>query len=258
VLSIERPPGNDRPLSSPFELDVGRVFAVTFSCWTAQLLPFTVVGIVVHAPALIGYALMAAAEAKPQSVTIFSLFANILNLVVSGSVTYGVFQHLRGQAVGAGELLRKGFSKLGAVWAVGIVTGLGITLGLCALIVPGLILLTRWWLAVHVAVIESPGMAESLSRSTELTEGNRWRVFAVVISFTGVAIVVGAVAGAVTALATSALAPAGAVPALRTLVLKVVLLPVELLAAVAPAVAYHDLRVGKEGVDVDDLLAAFD
>lgn len=254
MLSIERPPAYGRPLPPPFQLDVGRVFALAFSCWAAELVPFTLVGLIVYTPSLIGYGLMAAAEAGQLPVVVFGLFANILTLVLSGAVTYGVFQHLRGGTVGAGELLRTGFSKLGAVLAVGIVTGIGIALGVCALIVPGLILLTRWWVAVPVAVIESPGLAESLSRSTALTEGNRWRVLAVALGLTVVGGLVGAVAGA----AVNALLPSATGPALRTLLLKVLLLPVQILAAVAPAIAYHDLRVGKEGADVSDLLEAFD
>jgi hypothetical protein len=40
--------------------------------------------------------------------------------------------------------------------------------------------------------------------------------------------------------------------------LTLLLIPVHCLNAIAPAVAYHDLRLGKEGADVEDLLKAFE
>jgi hypothetical protein len=40
--------------------------------------------------------------------------------------------------------------------------------------------------------------------------------------------------------------------------LTILSIPLQCLTAVAPVVVYHDLRVGKEGVDVEELLRVFD
>jgi hypothetical protein len=46
--------------------------------------------------------------------------------------------------------------------------------------------------------------------------------------------------------------------ALGEAILTLLLIPLQGLSAVLPAIAYHDLRRGKEGADVAELLRAFD
>jgi len=55
--------------------------------------------------------------------------------------------------------------------------GLGAGLALFALIVPGVLLFIMWSLAVPVKVLENKGASESMSRSSELTQGSRGRIF---------------------------------------------------------------------------------
>ncbi len=62
-----------------------------------------------------------------------------------------------------------------------ILAGLGITLGLILLVVPGLILLTWWSLITATIVLEDKGVFESFGRSRELVRGNGWSAFGVVI-----------------------------------------------------------------------------
>lgn len=245
-----------------FRLDVGSVISRSFSVWGANLLSFSLVGVVVLSPALVGLGLLALAGAsQPIAERILDLVANILTFALTGGVTYGVFQDIRGQRASAGEVLRMGMSKLGTVWVTGLLAGLAIALGFCALIVPGLILLVRFWLAVPVAVIESPGATASLSRSTDLTEGNRWRIFAVAVLMFLVhlvaTVIVGAVIGLASGTASAVLEPARQTAGVQ-LLLKLLVIPITALAAVAPAIAYHDVRKGKEGADVEELLKAFD
>lgn len=61
--------------------------------------------------------------------------------------------------------------------------GIGIAVGLVLLIVPGVILALMWALTIPVAVIEDKGLADSLSRSAELTKGHRGRVFVIYLLF---------------------------------------------------------------------------
>ena len=243
-----------------FKLDVGSVIGRTFSVWAANLLPFTLVGVVVLSPVLVGHALLAVSGGASRGIEgLLNIVSNILGLALTGSVTYGVFQHIRGERAGTGDILRMGMSKLLTVWGTGIMAGLAILLGLCALIVPGLILMVRFWLAVPVAVIESPGASASLSRSTELSEGNRWAIFALALIMFLVQMAVTLTLGAIIGVAT--LSEGAASPRQAATVqffIELMVIPIVALAAVAPVVAYHDLRKGKEGADVEDLLRAFD
>jgi hypothetical protein len=59
-----------------------------------------------------------------------------------------VFQELRGHRAGVGEVLGRGLSHLLPIFTTGIFMGFGMLVGFCALIVPGLVLLARWWVAI--------------------------------------------------------------------------------------------------------------
>jgi hypothetical protein len=70
--------------------------------------------------------------------------------------------------------------KLGALIGAGILAGIGITIGLILLIVPGLYLLTIWAVISPVIVIEGARVTESFGRSQHLVRGNGWPVFGTV------------------------------------------------------------------------------
>jgi Membrane domain of glycerophosphoryl diester phosphodiesterase len=61
--------------------------------------------------------------------------------------------------------------------------GIGVGVGLILLVVPGIILALMWALTIPVAVLEDKGLADSLSRSQELTKGHRGRVFVIYFLF---------------------------------------------------------------------------
>jgi len=64
--------------------------------------------------------------------------------------------------------------------AAGVVAALGIACGLVFLVVPGLVLLTRWIFIVPVIVLEKKSAGESFGRSWELVKGSSWPVFALI------------------------------------------------------------------------------
>ncbi len=61
--------------------------------------------------------------------------------------------------------------------------GIGISVGLVLLIVPGIILGLMWALTIPVAVLEDTGLRDSVNRSAELTKGSRGRVFVIYVLF---------------------------------------------------------------------------
>ncbi len=64
-------------------------------------------------------------------------------------------------------------SKLVWIWVLDLVVGVLTVLGFIALIVPGIILVIMFSVALPVLLIEGPGIFESMSRSRQLV-GNRW------------------------------------------------------------------------------------
>ncbi len=81
----------------------------------------------------------------------------------------------------ASQLLRAVVPVLGSLILVAVVAGILIVIGFVLVIVPGLILLTIWSVAVPAVVIERPAGLAALGRSRELVRGHGWQVFGVII-----------------------------------------------------------------------------
>jgi hypothetical protein len=102
----------------------------------------------------------------------------------------------------AGELINSTWPVVLPLIGAGLLSGLGIGIGLFLLVVPGLILLTIWALIAPVIVVERRGVLASFGRSRELVRGNAWQVFGVIF----VAFLIAAVAGLVFLLIANAIA----------------------------------------------------
>ena len=125
------------------------------------------------------------------------------------------------------ELLSYATPVLLPLIGAGILSGIGIGIGIVALVVPGLYLLTIWAVIAPVIVIERSGVTAAFGRSRELVRGNGWPVFwsiivAFLISLAG-SLIFGAIAAGVSdgplvrivfsALASTITAPIGALVA---------------------------------------------
>jgi hypothetical protein len=256
--------GNEAGLAQAhptFRLSAGAVLERSFRLWGTNLLGLSVLGLLVTSPTLAAMGLIAVLGGDDPEIHIVlsnlvTLPRLILSVILEGAVTYSVFGQLRGSPPSLAASLGTGLSRGNAVLGAGLLAGLAILPACMCLIVPGLILATWFWVVLPVAVAESPGSQASLTRSKELTKGSRWPIFAC-MSFLGVVrlaafavILVGvraaggpAVIETVTRLgSTSTQLSAGA-----QAVVDLLSIPLLTLGAVGPAVAYHDLRVGKEG-----------
>lgn len=74
-------------------------------------------------------------------------------------------------------IARQGLKVLPVVAAVSIVSWLGIAVGFIALIVPGVILMLRWFVVAQAAAIDDDGWLTALRRGADLTEGRYGHVF---------------------------------------------------------------------------------
>jgi Membrane domain of glycerophosphoryl diester phosphodiesterase len=83
-----------------------------------------------------------------------------------------------------GDLFRAAWKRAGALLGVSLLTGVGVALGLFLLVLPGLILFTRWSLAVPAVMLEGRTPRDAMRRSAELVKGHRWQVFTVFLTVT--------------------------------------------------------------------------
>ncbi len=79
----------------------------------------------------------------------------------------------------------------------GILAGIGITIGLILIVIPGLILLTFWSVGAPAIVVEGLGVFDAFGRSWKLVRGEAWSVFGVLLLTFLIVVIVGAVLGAI-------------------------------------------------------------
>jgi hypothetical protein len=96
--------------------------------------------------------------------------------VVQGALVEAVDQERRHHS---GSAMKAAWRRAGALLGVALLTGIGVGVGLFLLVVPGLILFTRWSLAVPAVMLEGRSPRDAMRRSTELVKGHGWQVFAV-------------------------------------------------------------------------------
>jgi hypothetical protein len=272
---------------------IGRVLGRTFPIWARNVISFTILSAIIYSPLFLHAAfamppppppkprveavsteeLLQAMREAQENTHAWASFQNvqmwsslILGLMVTAAVIHGVFEQLRGSRVDLGACLRVCFGRFFPVLGVSVLTGLfafllAIPLGIVVVMsreaaaaavggvvvfVLEVVLFCALWVAVPAAVIERPGVTESLRRSAKLTKGSRFAIFVIALVL---GVVLAAVHGAAGAFAKT---NAGAV-----WVNLGVTVVVGALFAVANAVGYHDLRVAKEGIGVEDLVKVF-
>jgi hypothetical protein len=149
-----------------------------------------------------------------------------------------------------GDCLRVGFANILPVLGVAILTGLIVMGGMILCFVPGFIAMTVYAVAVPVAVEERIGGMDALRRSSSLTEGHRWEIFAVLFIIG----MIGSGIGFVVGMAFGLLGKAEQARLFGQLLGIVI----GGLSATAPALMYYRLRSVKESVDVRSIASVFD
>ncbi len=228
-----------------FEWGVGTAISTTFSIVFGNFVSFIGLTLLIGVPTL----LLTLWGAHEYLLLVADL---VLGQVVTITLIYGTVQSLRGRPVGVGEGLSQGLGRLPAALGVAILSGIGIVIGLVLLIVPGLYLATLWAVAVPVVVIERAGVGGSFSRSSELTDGRRWRVFgAIVVMAIITAVATGIVSAAIGGVSgeglTTSLILQWAVGAIT-----------QAFMSALSGVLYYFLRRDKEGADIESIASVFD
>lgn len=165
------------------------------------------------------------------------------------AIIYGAYQTMRGQEFGLGEALGRAVRRIIPVIATAILAGLLIGLGFLLLIIPALIVVTMLYVTVPACVVERLGPLRSINRSTELTKGFRWKIFGLLFCMG----LVGAASGAIQQVLQKSLGIV--IGGLGGAIVGSAIFAFQLIVY---AVAYHDLRVAKEGIDIEQLAAVFD
>ena len=184
---------------------------------------------------------------------VIGLATGLLYLFLQAAIISGTYDDLCSNQPSMGRSFRVGLSRVLPVLLVTIVGMFLIGLASIALIIPGIILFVMFYVMIPVAVVERPGIIASLKRSRELTRGNRWRVFGLILILFVITVVFQFGTGFVY----------GFLPLGENLVAFLILGWVQqavsvLLSVTFVAVTYFALREAKEGLDVNELAAVFE
>jgi len=230
---------------------LGDVFTKAFAIFGRRFVPFIILTVIAEIPEYLTLITLETSDVGPLSG--WRMAAVVVNLICSpiatGAVVYGVIQELRGRSFSLGESLQVALQRLlpmiGLAICVGLLTGLATIL----LIVPGLMLACRYYVAMPACLAEQTGVFDSMSRSAFLTKGYRWQVLGMFLLILIGGVVVGATFGLVFA-ATGKVGLQIATQAVAAVVAA--------FNGVLVAVFYYQLRVTKEGVDIDRIASVFD
>lgn len=240
------------------EFQIGRVLSQSFAVFARHILSFTLVSGIIMVPViLLGFFAGLYSEdtgAPPTTEKLLFLGATILlSLVLSplawAIIIHGSYQDMRNKPVRIGDSIGLAVARLLPLLGVGLLYSIGVMLGMLLIIVPGIILMVMWYVSVPVCVVEKTGAIASLSRSRQLTEGYRWKILALGL----IIVAISFLSNLVPELGALMAGPFGLLG--LTLITQAA---VQAFFGVVVAVTYHDLRVAKEGVDIERIASVFD
>lgn len=110
-----------------------------------------------------------------------ALAAGLVSLVGQTSLVHLALSAQQGREFSFGGSLEAGVRLFLPAFGLGLLVGLGTLLGLLLLIVPGVILMVMWCVALPARIQSGPGVTAAMEESAELTKGVRWIVFALLL-----------------------------------------------------------------------------
>ena len=127
-------------------------------------------------------------------VSVLSLLASLL---IYAALSWGAAERMQARAPTLGERLTVGLQALPVLIGVAVLAYLALVLATLLLFVPALFLATCWSVVVPVVMMEKLGVIGGLGRSFELTRGNRWTIFLLLLLYWVVSLVIVLVGGVI-------------------------------------------------------------
>ncbi|HXM68488.1 MAG TPA: hypothetical protein VN911_17290 [Candidatus Acidoferrum sp.] len=203
-------------------------------------------------------------------ISVFGLIAAVLSMVVAAAAQAATVVVVSQVHLGRPAGVMDSFSKVKhqIVGVIGLSLRIGLFVGLWSLlfIVPGILKAIEWSLAIPAKVLEDKNASEAMSRSSELSQGNRGRIF--VIWFLFMVLSIGISMLLQWPIQIGARAGGGGISPVRNVavVWQVASLIATFfaqclvgpLATIAFSLVYYDERVRKEAFDLQLMMATID
>lgn len=245
----------DRPsVSTASEFSVGSVFSRTLSTLFGKPVVFLGLALISLLPTT-AIELLAIGGENFSIEIATQIILGCLSLFVQGATAYATLGILRNRTVSFGESLSRSTRRFGALFGTSLLASLSIAAASLLFLVPGIVLSCMWAVIIPACVVEGLGPGESMTRSETLTNGHRWKIFALItlLNISTIAMIV-----------LTRLLPSIGILSFPGNEITTVLLSnffslfLHAFDNVMRAIMYYDLRATKEGVSVDSLANVFD
>jgi len=197
----------------------------------------------------------------------FGLLMVVIGIVISaitqGALVRATVAHSRGRESSLAESVSAGFAVVIPLFLTSLLSALGIGLAMILLIVPGIMVYCAWVVATPAVVEERLWPLDALGRSSELTRGARWKVFAILLILMICYWVLSGVVGALSMQFSgglqgfAAMNAAGHLPIAFIVVTGIVQTVVACIWGVCVSSLYIELRDWKDGPQADALAEVF-
>ncbi|MER8526271.1 hypothetical protein [Mesorhizobium sp. M0814] len=172
----------------------------------------------------------------------------VLMAFLEAVLTRAAIEDLSGKRPSMRDCMGTALALLLPAIGISLIVNIGFTVGLVLLIVPGLLWLVLWVVAIPVLIQERLGVFASLGRSRDLSKGSRWRLLGLWFPLFVASVAINFASDRV--LSSLGITLGFFLDALRGAAEQVVL-------SIAAAVSYVELRQVKEGTSVEDLAEIF-
>jgi glycerophosphoryl diester phosphodiesterase family protein len=162
-------------------LTVGEILDTSFSLYRRHFAALATVALVCTGIPLVLRMFLEASGGYLVNLTLGVLYALslvVLNLLATAATVFIVSESYLGRPLSAWEALRRATPYMGRILVCSLLMAIAVGLGFLLLIIPSVILAVGLALAIPAVVLEPRTSASgALSRSWELTRGARWRIF---------------------------------------------------------------------------------
>jgi len=280
---------NNTVMSAPFaegDFRVGRVISRSISILSRRFAAVLIIAAAVYLPAflinlsMLRFVWVGMVTPGPAQSLAYAIFLSVLFIVFSvlgqAMIVHAVFQDIRRRPVSLGASVKVGLRRFFPLFGIAILFALLIFLALALFIgllasvrppplrvplavllalppIPIVLIVTVYFVTTPACVVEERGPFGSMGRSAQLTKGHRLRIFGLELLLIGLLLIASILIGLLNwALSTMGGPLLGAISGFLWNAVWVACY------AVMVAVAYYDLRVAKEGIDIEQIVEVFD
>jgi hypothetical protein len=230
-------------------------FALLLGITAVAYVPLYAVTLLIQANLTGGIGVTASLSALVVQVVFIILWASIALPISTGAATFAISERYLGNPVNSAEALHHALKNLWTMSIAQLSAGVRIMLGFILFIVPGILWSLSYALIIPAVMVEGHKAGPSLKRSAELAKGHRGKVFAIMVVINLLVVLLSRGVGSLAKVVLNLESTGGAI--FGNAIDNIVTILLTPLGIVANILLYYDLRIRKEGFDLEMLSRSF-